>query len=69
MRNNIITSICRFMLKSLGQWTNSTIKRKIVPSKVTMISKPTSSDNKKEKEFTTQYWQEKENEYVLIIKK
>ncbi|XP_066587552.1 piezo-type mechanosensitive ion channel component [Prorops nasuta] len=35
----------RFMLKSLGQWTASSIPRKIIPSSLTVISAKPKSDN------------------------
>ncbi|XP_020278165.1 piezo-type mechanosensitive ion channel component isoform X3 [Pseudomyrmex gracilis] len=38
----------RFMLKSLGQWTAASLPRKIIPSQLTVVSKPPSSKEKEE---------------------
>jgi len=66
IKYNIIRMICRFMLKSLGQWTAPSLKsRKIIPSQLTVIpSKPPPTD-KGQGDPSTQ----EETEYVAIIVK
>lgn len=51
------------MLKSLGQWTASSLKqRKVIPSQLTVPSKLPPSDREQEESDT-----QKETEYVTII--
>ncbi|XP_015127425.1 piezo-type mechanosensitive ion channel component isoform X5 [Diachasma alloeum] len=45
----------RFMLKSLGQWTTSYVARKIIPSKLTLATTQSSTDNNSQ-EPTRFHW-------------
>lgn len=51
------------MLKSLGQWTAASLPRKIIPSQLTVVSKPPSGKGKEESDT------QEEVEYVSIVAK